>query len=320
MLTNNQFVQKLNILMKQGNCVDAQKLLTWFCREYIPINAKVPQEWSLDLSSPNRIRDGMICVMAHSKSAKRVLAVIKRTPDCSEVVPEQFRYTYERLQIKKRLEPIPGKKSKERRVVEYIEEVSNSSQLLITPRRGLWVIWQPSLDVKITKGNMKEFEELLIKWYRELVMGMEKEPSSMLEREREDYEYEQFKLYKYPTDEWKEHTLGLKRMNRKQVHFKNKEGPGMPPPPPPPDDVDLSAGGKRGRKRQRGGAAAAGPTTAFPQLIGIDGLPVVVPAFDMDSISTNLFKYYDNTKQETASDSGSSLSDDDGGELETMMV
>jgi hypothetical protein len=311
--------------MKQGNCVDAQKLLTWFCREYIPINAKVPQEWSLDLSSQNRIRDGMICVMAHSKSAKRVLAVIKRSPDCSEVVPEQFRYTYERLQIKKRVEPIPGKKSKERRVVEYIEEVSNSSQLLITPRRGLWVIWQPSLDVKITKANMKEFEELLIKWYRELVMGMEKEPSSMLERERDDYEYEQFKLYKYPTDEWKDHTLGLKRMNKKQVHFKNKEGPGMPPPPPPPDDVDVGAGGKRGRKRQRagasGGPAPAGPTS-LPPLIGIDGLPVVVPAFDMDAISTNLFKYYDNTQDGGVggiSDTDSSLSDD-GEELESMMV
>lgn len=255
MITRNIFVKNLNDELRAGRCEEAQKLLNWYCAEYLPYhvqeeNYPCPKnEWWLDvLHRP--IPPNTICLMAHSGTAKRVLAVLNPAPTNNKSVPTVFCYSYKRLHIKKRTEVI-NKTTKSKRTVMRLELAGEIPKALITPRRGFWVIWAPSLLRQITFDHRYEHETELMDWYSKYIHGMEKPPTDELPRIKQDFEFEQFKLARYPTIPWRNHTLGLKKLKTKQIIFVDN---GAPPPPPPPTApiVMEPPTKKRERIRRRG--------------------------------------------------------------------
>jgi hypothetical protein len=225
----DKFVTTLNNHLRAGECDAAQQMMNVFSNIHVPEKAGVVKGmWTLDFTD-KRIHDGTVCLLAHSSTAKRALAILRKLPSGSseeegeEFVPPTFRYTFDKLAVKKK------KRTADGIILEKIASASNLSKRLFTPRRGFWLIWSGSLDQCITKENMVEHERLLVDWYENYVNGMEKAPNNRLLRIRKDFGFEQFKLGSYPTEKWRENTT--RREDSKTIHFEDQENGGPPPPP-----------------------------------------------------------------------------------------
>jgi hypothetical protein len=224
-----QFVKDFNDGMKTGNLIKCQEELNAFCTRFCP-------EFEL---MPHKLRPGMVCLFAHSRNSKRALGVIMPCPEKEMAVPKAFRFQFSTLVVKEKTVKHEVNGVKRRKTVLQVVEGTKNPENLITPKRGCWFIWTPSLEKGIYFHSIEDYKSTLIQWYQNYIVGMERDAPGDLPRVREHYGFEQFMLENYPTPKWRAFMGKYKKHNQKRVRFIDPSklplpGPSLIPPPPPP--------------------------------------------------------------------------------------
>jgi hypothetical protein len=235
------FVKGFNEGMKKESYTDCQQLLDLYCSKYI--EEAVPsasKEWGL---RPEALPRDFFCILAHSSNAKRILGHVTFSPESSKRVPKKYQYSVQPYVVK--IKTLDMGNNKKRRRVPMLVAGTKNAENLITPKRGWWLIWQPSMAQNITISNYHEYMSLLISWYNKYITGMEKEPPETFPRVREHYGFEQFMLKEYPNERWRNFMGTYKKVNQRRPRRFLGD--------PPLDDGDGAAVGSGEEEEEEGG-------------------------------------------------------------------
>lgn len=216
----------LNKSLKHRNGEELVSLcLNEFANKYIPQFTSIPAgEWAL---RPELLVEGQICLLAHSEDTKRALGVLHRDrSETTEAIPEPFKFVFRRLVLKNKI--------KNAKIIDSkLIESQRAALLMVNEKRGFWFIHVPSIEILGSIDDMDDNMPVLLKYYHQLVEGMEKKTAPTIERKPEHIGREQLYLQLYPDEKWKKTMLEYHKNNNKK-NLSDDDDDEPPPPPPPP--------------------------------------------------------------------------------------